>query len=631
MNKKFIKVLLIEDNQDDFIMIYNLLSQVESPKILLDWENTYETGLTVMKKNQHDICLLDYHIGETKGLELMKTAINLGSQTPIVLLTDTENQELEMDLMDKGVADYLNKSEINEYTLNRVIRYTHEKNKSLNALKESKAKLQEAQKIAHLGNWEYDLKTQKITWSDEVFRIFGLNPNRPKPTYSEWLEMFTLESQQLWDKNVIFILEKAESCECEYQIIRPDGTLRYIYTQATLVLDNNVNNNSEPIGIFGTVLDITDRKKAELAVEELREKEHLLGVILDRIHRSLNLDEILETTVESVRFFLECDRVLIYRFLENGKGIVEKESVAVGSNPILGEIIEDPCFPNTDIMERYKQGHISIIEDVENPDVNKCHAGLLKQFQVKASMVLPILINQEGEKEGSETTAWGLIVAHQCTDKRQWQISDTDLLRRLATQIAIAIQQAQLYHRLEKLNQELKEIAYIDGLTGICNRRHFEEKLDQEWKRVTRDKTSMSIIMVDIDYFKPYNDTYGHQQGDKCLQQVAQTISAAVKRPGDFVARYGGEEFVVVLPNTPIEGALKVAENIRAQIEALRIPHAASAVSKFVTSSLGVANTSCFTDSNPKILLEAADMALYNAKNAGRNQVYIDDSCIKNL
>ncbi|NEQ75224.1 MAG: diguanylate cyclase [Okeania sp. SIO2C9] len=627
MKKDLIKVLLIEDNTDDFILIYDLLSQVESPKILLDWENTYETGLTVMKKNQHDICLLDYNFGETKGLEILQTAINLGCQTPIVLLTDTENQELEMDLMNKRVADYLNKSEINEYTLNRIIRYTHEKNQSLNALKESKAKLQEAQKIAHLGNWEYDLKTQKITWSDEVFRIFGLNPSRGEPTYLEWVEMFTLESQKIWDKNVILILEKAESCECEYQIIRPDGTLRYIYTQATLIVDSN----SEPIGIFGTVLDITERKKAELAVEELREKERLLGLTLDRIHRTLNLDEILETTVESVRFFLECDRVLIYRFLEDGKGIVEKESVAAGSNPILGKIIDDPCFPNTDIIERYKEGYISIIEDVENPDINKCHVDLLKQFQVKASMVLPILINQEGEKQGSETTAWGLIVAHQCTHNRQWRISDTDLLRRLATQIAIAIQQAQLYHRLEKLNQELKEIAYIDGLTGICNRRHFEEKLDQEWKRLTRDNASMSIIMVDIDYFKPYNDTYGHQQGDKCLQQVAQTISAAVKRPGDFVARYGGEEFVVVLPNTPIEGALKVAENIRTQIEALRIPHSASAVSQFVTSSLGVANSSCLTDSNPKILLEAADIALYNAKNAGRNQVYIDDSCIKNL
>ncbi|RQH19778.1 diguanylate cyclase domain-containing protein [Okeania hirsuta] len=622
MNKDLIKVLLIENNTDDFILIYDLLSKVESPKILLDWENTYETGLTVMKKNQHDICLLDYNFGETKGLEILQTAINLGCQTPIVLLTDTENQELEMDLMNKRVADYLNKSEINEYTLNRIIRYTHEKNQSLNALKESKAKLQEAQKIAHLGNWEYDLKTQKITWSDEVFRIFGLNPSRAEPNYPEWLEMFTPESQKLWNKNVILILEKVESCECEYQIIRPDGTLKYIYTQATLIVDSN----SEPIGIFGTVLDITERKKAELAVEELREKERLLGLTLDRIHRSLNLDEILETTVESVRFFLECDRVLIYRFLEDGKGIVEKESVAAGSNPILGKIIDDPCFPNTDIIERYKEGYISIIEDVENPDINKCHVDLLKQFQVKASMVLPILINQEGEKQGSETTAWGLIVAHQCTHKRQWRISDTDLLRRLATQIAIAIQQAQLYHRLEKLNQELKEIAYVDGLTGICNRRHFEEKLDQEWKRLTRDHASMSIIMVDIDYFKPYNDTYGHQQGDKCLQQVAQTISAAVKRPGDFVARYGGEEFVVVLPNTPIEGALKVAEKIITQIEALKIPHTASTVSKWVTSSLGVANSHCSTDSNPQILLEAADMALYNAKNTGRNQVYIDDS-----
>ncbi|NER03789.1 MAG: response regulator [Okeania sp. SIO3C4] len=156
MNKDLIKVLLIEDNPEDFILIYEIISQIESPKILLDWQNTYETGLKVMKKNQHDICLFDYHLGETKGLEILQTAINLDCQTPIVLLTDTKNQELEMDLMKKGATDYLNKSEINGYTLSRIIRYTLENNQSLNALKESKIKLQEAQKIAHLGNWEYD-------------------------------------------------------------------------------------------------------------------------------------------------------------------------------------------------------------------------------------------------------------------------------------------------------------------------------------------------------------------------------------------------------------------------------------------------------------------------------------------
>ncbi|MEM1171272.1 MAG: sensor domain-containing diguanylate cyclase [Cyanobacteria bacterium P01_H01_bin.35] len=353
-----------------------------------------------------------------------------------------------------------------------------------------------------------------------------------------------------------------------------------------------------------------------LAVQELRQKEHLLGLILDQIHQSLNLDEILETTVESVRLFLECDRVVIYRFLEDGRGLIEKESVAATCSPMLGEIIDDPCFINTNFIEPYKQDCIN-----QTPDVKKCNTELLRKFQVKASMVLPILINQKEEKQSTDKTTWGLIIAHQCTHNRNWPISDTDLLQRLTTQIAIAIQKAELFHRLEKRNQQLEKIAYIDRLTQVSNRRHFEEKFEEEWKRLTRDNSSMSVIMVDVDYFKHYNDTYGHQQGDKCLAQVAQAISSAVKRPGDFVARYGGEEFVVILPNTPIEGALKVAENIRIEIEALEIPHTTSAVSNWVTSSLGVASSHCSNQSNPEMLLQAADMALYNAKKAGRNRV----------
>ena len=628
MNQKIIKVLLIEENEDDYLLINDLLSDQGKPKIFVDWENTYEAGLAGIEKGQHDVCLVDYNLGEKQGLELLQTAIVRGCQIPIILLTDEDDRELDIAAINLGAVDYLHNSEIKSYILERVIRYAIEKNKSLKALIESQAKLQEAQKIAHLGNWEYEIATQKITLSDEAFRIFGLNPTKPEPTYSEWLKMLIPESQELLKQNLALILEKKAGRESEYKIIRPDGTFRYIYTQSTLVLDNN----SEAIGIFGTMLDITERKQAELAVEESRQKEHLLGLILDRINQSLNLEEILKTTVDSVRDLLQCDRVIIYRFLPGPSGIVEKESVAEGYTPILGNIITDPCFPNEDILEHFKQGYISIIEDVESPEITECHRDLLRLFQVKANMVLPILISQkEGEKQVSEIVVWGLLIAHHCREKREWRISETDLLRRLATQTGIAIQQAQLYHRLEQLNQELEKIAYIDGLTGVYNRRHFEKKLQQEWKRLARDKTSISIIMVDVDYFKAYNDTYGHQQGDKCLQQVAQAISVVVKRPGDFVARYGGEEFVVVLPNTSIEGALQVAENIRTEIEGLKIPHQGSAVSKWVTSSLGVADSNCSNQSNPDILIQAADMALYNAKTSGRNCVEIYDSSRQNL
>ncbi|GGA13137.1 adenylate/guanylate cyclase domain-containing protein [Okeania sp. KiyG1] len=181
--------------------------------------------------------------------------------------------------------------------------------------------------------------------------------------------------------------------------------------------------------------------------------------MIDKINQSLNLEEILETTVESVREFLQCDRVIIYRLLANGHGVVEKESLAPNYLSLLGMTIFDPCFPNSNILERYKQGHFSIISNINRPDIQECYAEMLRKFQVKANLVLPILITEETENknqiDNSEINVWGLLIAHQCRENRQWEISETDLLRRLAAQTAIAIQQAQLYQYVESLNQEL--------------------------------------------------------------------------------------------------------------------------------------------------------------------------------
>lgn len=179
---------------------------------------------------------------------------------------------------------------------------------------------------------------------------------------------------------------------------------------------------------------------------------------------------------------------------------------------------------------------------------------------------------------------------------------------------------------LERLNQELQRLTATDSLTGVANRRRFDEALDHEWRRAVRTRSTLACIMIDIDHFKAFNDRYGHLQGDACLRQIAHALVATVRRAGDIVARYGGEEFAVVLPGTLQEGAARVAEQLRAAIEALRVPNDASPVAPQVTISLGVATITPTAGVNPQTLVARADRALYAAKRRGRNRVAEDDA-----
>lgn len=178
-----------------------------------------------------------------------------------------------------------------------------------------------------------------------------------------------------------------------------------------------------------------------------------------------------------------------------------------------------------------------------------------------------------------------------------------------------------LTRRLDEANRELTRLSAVDGLTGIANRRQFDEFLGREWARGMRHESEISLLMCDIDFFKQYNDLYGHPAGDECLRRVAEALSARLKRPTDLVARYGGEEFAAILPDTSAEGALQLADAMRDDIERLAIPHAAGK-GGVVTLSVGAAWRMPNRDTpSSSSLLKAADEALYQAKYAGRNCV----------
>jgi len=175
--------------------------------------------------------------------------------------------------------------------------------------------------------------------------------------------------------------------------------------------------------------------------------------------------------------------------------------------------------------------------------------------------------------------------------------------------------------QLREANRKLERLATLDGLTGVSNRRHFDEFLDQEWKRAIRYQAPLSLIMIDIDFFKMFNDTYGHQAGDECLKQVAGVLQETVPRATDLVARYGGEEFSVVLTNTDTNGSANMAEKLRIEVEVLKILDKSSKAGDHVTISVGVATSVPHKKSAPESLIAAADKALYQAKEEGRNRV----------
>jgi len=216
-----------------------------------------------------------------------------------------------------------------------------------------------------------------------------------------------------------------------------------------------------------------------------------------------------------------------------------------------------------------------------------------------------------------------MLLAYHHQAPRLWEAAELDVLSRLATQLAIAIQQSQLYQRLQGMNRQLEHLATHDGLTEVANRRSFDIQLIQEWNRLLRVQKPLSLIMCDIDHFKPYNDTYGHPAGDVCLQAVAEAIAQVVKRPGDLVARYGGEEFAVVLPGTDQAGAEAIAQAIQQGIADLNLFHGASPIGQRITLSLGIASTIPSRDRAPQVLVDAADAALYQAKHQGRDRYCI--------
>ncbi|HIK15665.1 MAG TPA: PAS domain S-box protein [Leptolyngbyaceae cyanobacterium M33_DOE_097] len=338
------------------------------------------------------------------------------------------------------------------------------------ALHENEQLLRLAMAGAQAGSWDWVLATGQLTWSPETYRLYGLDPATPPPSYDDWYENSLHPDDRTWVNHYVnqMITQRQPDLQLEFRILHPQDEIRWILSLGHLT----VNEQGEPIRLSGINLDISDRKQAELTLQKQIQQEYLLNDIAQEIRRSLNLNDVLSSTVHRVRAFLEVDRVVIFRFRPDWQGDVIMESVEDEWTPILSTTISDPCFRDH-YIEPYRQGRVATISDIDAANLEPCYVELLQQFQVKANLVVPILQNSH---------LWGLLIAHHCTAPRPWIPAEIALLKRLATQVGIAIQQAELYQQLER---------------ELSDRQQAEQKIREQ--AALLDISTDAILVCDLD------------------------------------------------------------------------------------------------------------------------------------
>ncbi len=309
----------------------------------------------------------------------------------------------------------------------------------------------------------------------------------------------------------------------------------------------------------------------------------------------------------------------------------------VDDQPIVGEAIRRMLAGNADIAFHFcadAQRAIdtaaavrptTILQDLVMPGVDGFT--LVQQMREHpATAQIPIIVLSSREDPRDKSRAFE-IGASDYLVKLPDQIELVARIRAHSKSFLAQLQRDEAYRALEELGRQLAEknaileaLSSLDGLTGIANRRRFDEALESEWRRGRREGTQLSLLLIDVDFFKRYNDHYGHLEGDDCLRKVAAALKRSAHRPADLVARYGGEEFCILMGDTDAPGAAQVAETARRAIEELAIPHARSEAAGCVTISLGSATLTPGSHFDGAQLIKLADAALYEAKKDGRNR-----------
>ncbi|WP_017314294.1 PAS domain-containing protein [Mastigocladopsis repens] len=322
-------------------------------------------------------------------------------------------------------------------------------------LQESEKRFQILARATNDAVWDWDLLTDKLWWNDSVQTLFGYSPEEVKSEATWWYEHIHPNDRERIVSDIHAVINSNQQFwSNEYLFRRADGSYAYIFDRGYVVHDNI----GKSVRMIGAMMDISERKRVQEELQRQNLRSQLFADITLKIRQSLQIDEILQTTVTEVQKLLHAERVLIFRLLSDGSGIVVQEAVVGGVLAVLGHNLHDPCFVE-DYIQKYRHGRISAVTDIEHGGIEPCYVEFLKRLSVRSNLIVPILLKNQ---------LWGLLIAHQCTQPRQWTSWETELLRHLADQIGIALAQAQLLEQetrqrqeLLRSNDELQQFAFI--------------------------------------------------------------------------------------------------------------------------------------------------------------------------
>ena len=438
-----------------------------------------------------------------------------------------------------------------------------EQRRAEEAVRRSESRLAEAQRVAKIGSWELDADTAKLVFSEEMYCLFEIDPAGGMPPHSEILARYHPDDAEAHISLVSRSVASRTSFVTDLRIVRRGGEIRWVHIIGKPVL----SEEGDLLRFIGTMMDITDR---------VRDEE---------------------------RFRVLFEHSSEAHFLSGPDGIIDCNQAALQMLRCAGKADLLSLRPSRLSPEHQPDGSLSAEKSREMEAT--AHRQGVHRFEWTHKRM-------DGEEFPTEVTLTPVIISESPALLLVWRdLTERKQAEQRIQDYAVILEQQK--RELEHANRELSSLATTDGLTGLKNHRAFQERLQAECETALRHQTALSLVLLDVDHFKQFNDKFGHPAGDAVLKQVARLLEHTL-RDCDFAARYGGEEFVVIFPQTDQAGALEAAERIREAIEA------AAWDCRQVTASFGVAalSVSCADSAG---LIEAADRALYAAKLHGRNQV----------